>query len=70
MGGDLFPHLYQNKERNIMNCKKCEKEITNKNRKIVNGGLYKSRVCKPCYNAKISVYNKKRQQALKESRWF
>ena len=53
-----------------MNCKKCEKEITKENRKIVNGGLYKSKLCRPCYNAKIAVYNEKRKKALKESSWF
>ena len=53
-----------------MNFKKCEKEITNENRKIVNGGLYKSKLCRPCYNAKIAVYNEKRKKTLKEARWF
>ena len=70
MGGDVFPHLYQNKERSIMNCNICNKEITDKNRKIVNGGLYKSNRCKPCYNKKIQEFNKKRAKALKEARWF
>ena len=41
-----------------------------KNKRIINGGLYKSGRCKPCYNKDISVRNKKRQKALKEARWF
>ena len=53
-----------------MKCNICKKEITKENIKLVNGGLYKSNRCKPCYNEKISVYNKKRAKALKEASWF
>ena len=53
-----------------MSCNICKKEITKENIKLVNGGLSKSRICRPCYNAKISVYNEKRNKALKEARWF
>jgi len=53
-----------------MNCKICDKAITDKNKRIINGGLYKSGRCKPCYNKDISVRNKKRAKALKEARWF
>ena len=53
-----------------MKCKKCKKEITDKNIKLINGGLYKCWVCKTCYNAKTSVYNEKRRKAMLESKWF
>ena len=53
-----------------MKCNISKKEITDKNRKIVNGGLYKSNRCRPCYNKKIQMYNKKRAKALKEASWF
>ena len=53
-----------------MNCNICNKEITDKNRKLVNGGLYKSNRCKPCYNKKIQEFNKQRAKALKEARGF
>ena len=53
-----------------MKCNVCKKELTKENKKLVNGGLYKSHRCKACYNKKIAVYNKKRQKALKEAKWY
>ena len=53
-----------------MKCNVCKKEITKENIKLVNGGLYKSHRCKPCYNKKIQEFIKKRAKALKEASWF
>ena len=57
-------------KKGIMICKQCNKAITDKNIKLINGGLYKCGVCKTCYNAKTSVYNEKRRKAMLESKWF
>lgn len=53
-----------------MNCKKCDVKLTKETRRKSYVGVYKSNICRICYNKKIAVYNKKRAKALKEARWF
>jgi hypothetical protein len=49
-------------------CAKCKVKLDKNNTKTYNGTTYGQ--CKKCIIQKVKEHNKKRQKAIKDSKWF